>query len=44
VARKHLATELHYEGDESDSAAMNIWLHAEVMTKLAKNGGQGPEI
>jgi hypothetical protein len=42
-ARKQLATELHYSGDESDSAAMNVWLHKEVLTKLAENGGKVPQ-
>jgi hypothetical protein len=41
-ARKTLATELHYTGDMNDSAAMNIWLHKEVMRKLADNGGKVP--
>jgi hypothetical protein len=41
-ARKQLAQELHYTGDTSDSAAMNIWLHKQVMTKLAENGGKVP--
>jgi len=41
-ARKALATELHYTGDMNDSAAMNIWLHKEVMRKLAANGGKVP--
>ena len=41
-ARKTLATELGYSGDESDSAAMNEWLHKEVMQKLASNGGKVP--
>jgi Domain of unknown function (DUF3597) len=41
-ARKKLATELHYSGDENDSASMNIWLHKEVITKLAENGGKVP--
>jgi hypothetical protein len=41
-ARKELAAELGYEGDTSDSAAMNIWLHKQVMTKLAENGGKVP--
>jgi 3-oxoacyl-ACP reductase-like protein len=40
--RKQLATELGYKGDESDSASMNIWLHKQVITKLAENGGQVP--
>ena len=42
-ARKELAQELHYTGDMNDSAAMNIWLHKQVMRKLADNGGKVPE-
>lgn len=42
-ARKELATELHYAGDMNDSASMNIWLHKEVMQKLAENGGKVPD-
>ena len=41
-ARKELAKELHYTGDTSDSAAMNIWLHRQVMNKVAANGGKVP--
>ena len=41
-ARQELAKELHYSGSESDSAAMNIWLHKQVMQKLAENGGKVP--
>ena len=41
--RKELAKDLNYSGNEDDSAAMNIWLHAEVMTKLANDGGFVPE-
>jgi hypothetical protein len=41
-ARKELATELGYSGDMSDSATMNIWLHKQVMQKLAANGGKVP--
>lgn len=41
-ARKELAIELNYTGDSSDSAAMNIWLHRQVMNKLAANGGKVP--
>ena len=37
--RKELATELGYSGDMNDSASMNIWLHRQVMNKLAANGG-----
>src|SRR5689334_10217750 len=38
-ARKELAHELGYTGDTADSASMNIWLHKQVMKKLAENGG-----
>ncbi len=41
-ARKALAAELHYTGDTNDSASMNIWLHRQVMNKLAANGGKVP--
>ncbi|TQK10381.1 uncharacterized protein DUF3597 [Herbaspirillum sp. SJZ107] len=41
-ARKELAAELNYSGDTSDSASMNIWLHRQVMNKLAANGGKVP--
>jgi hypothetical protein len=40
--RKELAKELGYTGDMSDSASMNIWLHKEVMKKMAENGGKVP--
>ena len=42
-SRKALARELNYTGDMNDSAAMNIWLHKQVMNKLAQNGGKVPE-
>jgi hypothetical protein len=42
-ARKELAIELHYTGDMNDSASMNIWLHKQVMRKLAENGGKVPD-
>lgn len=42
-ARKELAGELHYSGDMNDSALMNIWLHKQVMQKLAENGGKVPD-
>ena len=42
AARKELAKELNYTGDTSDSAAMNVWLHKQVMQKLAANGGKVP--
>ena len=40
--RKELAAELHYSGDLNDSATMNVWLHKQVMSKLAANGGKVP--
>lgn len=40
--RKELAKELGYKGDTSDSAAMNIWLHKQVMNQLAAHGGKVP--
>ncbi len=42
-SRKELATELHYTGDTNDSASMNIWLHKQVMQKLAEKGGKVPD-
>jgi uncharacterized protein DUF3597 len=41
-ARKELAHELGYTGDTNDSASMNIWLHKQMMAKLAANGGKLP--
>jgi len=41
-ARKELAKELNYTGNTNDSAAMNVWLHKQVMAKLAANGGKLP--
>ena len=41
-ARKELAQELKYSGDMNDSASMNLWLHRQVMNKLAANGGKVP--
>ena len=43
TARKQLATELKFDGDMNDSAKMNIWLHKQVMRKLAENGGKVPD-
>jgi Domain of unknown function (DUF3597) len=43
AARKELARELHYAGDMSDPAAMNVWLHQQVMLKLAQHGGKVPD-
>jgi hypothetical protein len=42
VARKQLAQELGYAGARDGSAEMNIWLHKQVMTKLAESGGVVP--
>jgi hypothetical protein len=42
TARKELAKELNYTGDTNDSATMNIWLHKQVLIKLAANGGKLP--
>jgi Domain of unknown function (DUF3597) len=41
--RKELAAELGYTGDTQDSAKMNIWLHQQVMAKLAASGGKVPD-
>lgn len=41
--RRELADELGYTGDKSDTASMNIWLHKQVMNKLAENGGRVPD-
>jgi len=42
TARKQLAKELNYTGDTNDSATMNVWLHKQVMGKIAANGGKLP--
>ena len=42
AARKELAGDLNYSGDQNDSASMNIWLHKEVLKKLSENGGKVP--
>ena len=42
-ARKELAQELGYTGALNGSAEMNVWLHKQVMTKLAEGGGQVPD-
>ena len=42
-ARKQLAQELGYKGKLDGSADMNVWLHEQVMTRLAESGGKVPE-
>ena len=42
-ARRELAADLKYAGDTGDTATMNMWLHKEVMRKLAENGGTVPQ-
>ena len=42
-SREQLAKELGYTGDLNGSAEMNVWLHKQVMTKLAESGGVVPE-
>ena len=42
-ARKELAKELGYTGALDGSAEMNIWLHKQVMVKLAASGGTVPD-
>jgi 3-oxoacyl-ACP reductase-like protein len=42
-ARKQLAQELGYTGALDGSAEMNVWLHKQVMVKLAETGGQVPD-
>ena len=41
-ARTELAKELKYTGDTHDTATMNVWLHKQIMAKLAANGGKLP--
>lgn len=41
--RRELAKELGYTGRTDDTATMNIWLHTQVMQKLAANGGKVPQ-
>jgi len=42
TARKQLANELKYTGNTNDTATMNVWLHKQIMAKLAANGGKLP--
>jgi len=39
-ARRALALELRYSGDPNDMLHMNIWLHREVMARLAQRRAQ----
>ena len=43
AARKELAQELGYTGALDGSAEMNVWLHKQVMAKLAEGGGKVPD-
>jgi Domain of unknown function (DUF3597) len=43
AARKQLAKELGYTGALDGSAEMNVWLHKQVMIKLAETGGKVPD-
>ena len=44
AARKELATELGCPADKmADSAQMNMWLHKEVLARIAQNGGNIPQ-
>jgi hypothetical protein len=42
-ARKQLAQELGYTAKLDGSAEMNVWLHEQVMIKLAESGGKVPD-
>lgn len=42
-ARLQLAQELHYDGDTSDSATTNQFLHKAVLQALEDNGGKLPD-
>jgi hypothetical protein len=43
ASRKELAAKLNYCGTDADgSAEKNMWLHAELLKALAKNGGEVP--
>jgi len=43
AARKELAQELGYKGALDGSAEMNVWLHKQVMAKVAEGGGKVPD-
>jgi hypothetical protein len=40
--RKQLAKKLHYAGNINDSGPMNVWLHEQVLIKLAETNGKIP--
>lgn len=42
-ARREMAAELGYPGSLEATGAMNVWLHAEIMRRLAANGGIVPQ-
>ena len=43
ASRKKLAANLNYSGTDADgSAEKNMWLHKELLNKLAENGGKVP--
>ncbi len=42
-ARWKLARELSHHEPPHDTEEMNVWLHREVMQKLAENGGRLPD-
>lgn len=42
-SRKKLAGKLGFKGDTGDSAKMNMWLHDELMKKVAAGGGTLPK-
>ena len=42
--RKELAAELGYSRDQmDDTARMNVWLHKQVLRRIAENGGNVPK-
>jgi hypothetical protein len=42
AARQKLAKELGYTGNVNDTAPMNVWLHQQVMARIANAGGKIP--
>jgi len=42
-AREELARELHFPGVAETDMALNVWLHTEILRRLAANGGKVPE-